>query len=628
MEHKEYSEYLGRLESEKISDPAKFQRKVQKFIRLGYFIFIGLALFFLFLFLFPLLMSLNSQRIRGSLFFLVAGGAGLYNIVKILLMKFGEPQGERLQFEDAPALFRRVEEIGKLIGGPPITSISLTYDLNASASAVPKYFLLGRPDLHVSIGIPLMAFLRPEEVDEVIAHELAHHTNRDADTSLKVFRVMEVWKILSNNESTIVDWSPMFANWYYPRLSAMSAVLRRDREFEADRLAAVAVGQENSVRAHFRLDLAASVRYEVNGNRTRKAAQELSEPFPNWIRRMLLVAREPVTIKLTSIESEGRRVSLPGESHPTLRERILAIGGKFDPEDSLAISELQEWLQEPLKETGIDRYLGGPDSEICKKISLAWQQGQREAWETFRDEQSHFMKGLEEFRDRKEPLTPYEHIAYANYLVELGQVEDAVTYLRHSRFEFPDNLAIMRAHALISFELDPIEAEPLIEEMASYPAFLYDVNQRRYQLLQIQGKSVEAESTLKTLRDSYDEWAIAYEQVMPWEENSFPEPTGAAMAEIERIRSIVSRSKAVESVFFARMSLNQLPGLNQRVLVVVINRGVFLTNAEDQFEKVADKLADELSGWTQSDLRIFSNKDVQVKKLTEKLQNYKIYSLK
>ena len=181
-------------------------------------------------------------------------------------------------------------------------------------------------------------------------------------------------------------------------------------------------------------------------------------------------------------------------------------------------------------------------------------------------------------------------------------------------------------HALMSFSLDPVAAEPLIEEIAQYPAFLFDADERRYDLLQLRGKTREAEALAEKLRAGHEGWSRKYEEFMPWKNQSIPEPPGAAHAEVKRIQSVLGKAPQVEDAYLARMTLPDLPGLAPRVLVVSINLGRFYTDAEEQYEKLSQKLFEELDDWTLSNVRILPSKDKDCKKAVEKLQRYKIYS--
>lgn len=625
MEHQEYDLLLENLEKERAIDPIKFERKVQGFIRLGFFFFVGLALFFFLVMAAPVLLWIFFGVVRGQVYLFIAGAAGLYSVIRVLFLRYEEPLGEKLTNHDAPELFRRVDEIGKLMGAPPISSIALTEDLNAFASAVPKLFLLGKPDLHVSIGVPLLAFLPPEEVDEVIAHELAHHTNRDTDVSLKVYRVLGVWRILAENGGSWIDWSPIFARWYYPRLAGMSSVLSRDTEFAADRMAARVVGNDVAIRAHFRLAFAATQRSEQMLKRMRKSIEKSEEPISNWVEQLLEVASESVEIKPGAIEAEGRRVSLTGDSHPTLRERIEAIGGKLDPQDTAGIADLVEILQAPLGETGVDRYLGGSDSAISQKINLNWQREQLQEWKSCRLERAFSQKVVEEYQEKQVPLSPFEHINYAYHLGKTGKREEAIEYLGKRLKEFPDHLNIKRMYAMMCFAVDQELAEPLITELSQYPAFAFEADEARYELMQLRGRTREAEELAKKLQDGAQAWYRKAEELLPWRDTSIVSAPCAAQAETEFVCSVLRKYSQVESAYLARTSLTDLPGLSRRVLLITINMGLVYKSEEEQLHKLSSPLFQELEPVTSVDIRILSNKDSLTKLAVKKMASFQIY---
>jgi Zn-dependent protease with chaperone function len=130
---------------------------------------------------------------------LVAGGvalawlawANVFAIALAVLMvgvgllmrpRLGEPPKEGLVSRaEAPELYALVDEVAEELRVPPVDAIVADRDFNAS------WAVLGlRRRRVLTLGLPLVALLEPQERVALIAHELAHARNGDATRGLFV----------------------------------------------------------------------------------------------------------------------------------------------------------------------------------------------------------------------------------------------------------------------------------------------------------------------------------------------------------------------------------------------------------------------------------------------------------
>nr|WP_238356910.1 M48 family metallopeptidase [Kribbella italica] len=86
-----------------------------------------------------------------------------------------DPEAQLVLREDAPVLFRLLDEIAATIGTPRVAAVALDAEPNVCFLRVGWRF---RPV--VGLGLPLWTGLRPQERVAVLAHELGHGKNGDA----------------------------------------------------------------------------------------------------------------------------------------------------------------------------------------------------------------------------------------------------------------------------------------------------------------------------------------------------------------------------------------------------------------------------------------------------------------
>ncbi|QYK54128.1 MAG: M48 family metallopeptidase [Fimbriimonadaceae bacterium] len=624
MTNDEYSAILAQFESEKNANPAAFHGKVRRFIALGFMFFAVITLFFTGLLGLAILLIVAGSINRLTIYLVIAGAIGFYTVLKMVFLRHPAPEGETLSPQAAPKLFSRLDELGKKIGAPPIKAVRLIDELNAYAAAVPKFFLFGKPDLHVAVGVPLMAYMKTDELDSVLAHELAHHTNRDTDISLKVHRVMETWRILAQSKGTWIDWSPFFARWYYPRIAAMSDVLSRDMEFAADRLAGLAVGNDVTARSLMRLTFPARNRRKKQSEVLVESVDESETPFPDRTARMVAIAHQPTEVTMTSLEAEARRVSLTGDSHPSLAERLASLGYPLTV-DSEQIQQWHREMQEPLTENALDEYLGGSNSPIAKKLDAEWSKEFESTWKSYREQRAYSRAIVEEYESRSIPLVPQERAEYSYHLGIIGKKEKAVEYLEKSNREFPNDLPVLRAFALAAISIDDPRTEELLDRLYEVPAFRFETDEIRYGWYQRNGRTNDAEQLAKQLRSASQEWDRTVETVMPWDNFSVVSATPITETERNKLRLILDEHKQVESAYYAKLERPDVPGLYRRVLLVIINLGKFYKDADDQFIALTRNLFPELELWTTADVRILPSKNGDAKKAIAKMEPYKIF---
>lgn len=97
-----------------------------------------------------------------------------------------------LRRAEAPALFSVLDSVAVAKRLPPIDQVWIHDECNASISIERRWWPGGKPVLRVTVGLPLMAMLSPEQLRAVIAHELGHVGGIRAGLHTVLVRLMAV----------------------------------------------------------------------------------------------------------------------------------------------------------------------------------------------------------------------------------------------------------------------------------------------------------------------------------------------------------------------------------------------------------------------------------------------------
>jgi len=172
MTNEEFEALVGRLEPEARNHPARYRRRVIALAFAGY-AYLGFILALLSgLFALALLSVIYLQALGIKLAFVI--GAFLWFVVSSLWVRLLPPEGIKVTAREAPELLAVVERLQTALGAPPFHEVVIDGNYNASVVQVPRLGVFGWYRNYLTIGLPLMKVLTPEQLEAVIAHELGH----------------------------------------------------------------------------------------------------------------------------------------------------------------------------------------------------------------------------------------------------------------------------------------------------------------------------------------------------------------------------------------------------------------------------------------------------------------------
>lgn len=259
MDEREFSNYLRALEFDARKHPTWYRFRVLCLILLAYlFIFgviaVALALLAGLGWLIVMLItnvraSFGMARLIGLLIpvGLVLIGF-ILNIVAALNVSLPEPGGVVVEKGRAIKLYQEIDRLREQLDVPPFVDILLDDDFNAGVVQNPRFGFFGGYRSYLVIGLPLLLSLSTEQFRAVLAHELGHVSRKHGGMVGWCSRLSMTWPrilyFLAEEGHSSVDIFFAFFRWYIPKFMAFTFAFLRQAEYEADKLAAGAVGKK------------------------------------------------------------------------------------------------------------------------------------------------------------------------------------------------------------------------------------------------------------------------------------------------------------------------------------------------------------------------------------------------
>jgi Zn-dependent protease with chaperone function len=336
-----------RLEREAHRSPGLYRFRVALLALLGYvFIFLVLAFAVGLLGLLAFLVKFMILNMRG-------GSVGLLKILipvilgvlafialtlQALWVRIPDPEGEEMTREEAVPLFQEIDRLRRELKVPRFHKVFLTDEFNASVVQVPRLGIFGWQKNYLTLGIPLLATLSPEQFRAVLAHELGHISGAHSRFGGYIYRVNRTWMQLAHayeyeDHGGAVVFAAFF-NWYAPYFFAYTFAIQRADEYEADKLAARVVGPAKIAEALIAGDLAIRRLMErVPGPVDQRTQQQ-------WLNDAMEVQTDT------------------GDTHPCLAARLRALGQS-------------PIVPPPATESALLKYLGYKAPMLASRVGIS-----------------------------------------------------------------------------------------------------------------------------------------------------------------------------------------------------------------------------------------------------------------
>lgn len=282
----------------------------------------------------------------------------------------------------APDLFRLLEKIRRKLNAPKLTQVILNQEFNAGIQQIPRWGLFGGYRHYLILGLPLLQALPPAEFMAILAHEYAHITHGDGKFDGWIYRQRHTFAVLIAHAETprhedLWNGSLFFLlNFFAPYYNAITFVLSRQQEYEADALAARFVGKQAVKDALIRIHLLARWLDECFWPKLYAQAEQRSEPafFPHQALPTALKAgqcdwQNPRWLKVALDEDSDLL-----DTHPCLRERLEALSRKHGRRQDFQTPEL-------VPVSAAEQYLGATASKLGQELDANWWEAVASDWQ-------------------------------------------------------------------------------------------------------------------------------------------------------------------------------------------------------------------------------------------------------
>lgn len=336
--------------------------------------------------------------------FLVGGSSVAWELVRSMMMRDGEDRTVRAARRELPDLWNRIDRIALQVGVKPPDELLVEAGFAAYAGTlVPRPF--ARSVNIVGIGLATIAMLEEDELDAILAHELAHLRGRDSSAMRRVRRALAMWYRIDDaivrrrwfaeqpDSGRIAGctWAIMrctvdpIARVLGPRLPAIDKAIGREQELAADRAAAATIGAE----ANARVLLKCAARLPV-WSRQRDAVYEAAllasaSPATDLPMRAALLAAEPLgpwEVRLNVALGLNEPDSIHDE-HPALNRRLVMLGIGVDRPAThrITFDEAAAWAgSQPTGGLWARTFDGAAPARLLDRVGAAWVHSLDSSW--------------------------------------------------------------------------------------------------------------------------------------------------------------------------------------------------------------------------------------------------------
>ncbi len=372
MTHEQFTALVARLEEQARRHPTIYKIRVLLLALFGYG-YLGLVLGVLLLLFLLTLASIYFLKAL-ALKLAIPVAALIWVALKAMRVKISPPNGRVLRRQEAPELFRVIDELRRGLRAPRFHRVLISDQFNASVAQVPRLGMLGWHRNYLMIGLPLLKVLTPDQFKAVLAHEFGHLAGGHGRVGNWLYRLRAGWvRLLDALEEQrrfgTFLFRPFF-NWYAPYFHAYSFPLARANEYQADATAAKLLSPQAMAQALTGVDVVACYLNEQFWPQIHRQADDLPQPafgpFAGMGER-LAGGLEEASVRAWLKQALERKTTVD-DTHPSLADRLKAIGEK-------------PRLVVPRRGQAADALLGAALATVTAEFDRDWQQAILPSWQ-------------------------------------------------------------------------------------------------------------------------------------------------------------------------------------------------------------------------------------------------------
>ena len=574
MEPQHFDALLERLRHAARRRPGVFRLKTALLAALGYaYILAILSLILLAGFILPL-------------FLLVPALILVYLILRALWVRVYPPPGLALDRPDAARLYRELDALRAKLYIPAFDCIQLDGSFNAAVNQIPRLGILGWNRSYLTIGLPLLLGLSPQQFRCVLAHEMCHLFGGHSRFGTWLYRAGESWNRLMQGfearDSRADALFRAFFRWYVPRLNAHTLALAQVNELDCDRFAADLMGSRDKADALIWVRLKGRYYDTVFWDEIWKTCESSPEPPANsfsTLREAIRVHPEG-EIAVKWLDEALVEVVPAEEVHPSLSDRLKSLG-----EAPRVPPPLEETAAEFFLRDHLDRYL--------ENFSADWREKATPNWTERHDHIHKARQRLAALHQKSaDTLSPQEAWEAAHLTEDLHGSARALPLYRqmtgHDEFGPHARFAVGR----ILLEEHPSEAIPLIEQaMDAHFEYILDGCGRIYQRLLAAGNRQEAQKYFTRARRHQEVLSLAERERTRIGPRDRFLSHDVPPEDVETIVRCVSAIPELSRAWLVRKEVKHLPQRPCHILAVIWRFTILFPNELALLSRIATELA-------------------------------------
>ena len=552
------------------ANPAAYRMRVRLFgwLGYGYILFILLVLVAVVAFTIYAVVALrsgNSVLLRLAIFSVIVAAA----IVKSLWVKINPPEGLVLSRKEAPRLFDEVEKIATKVGAPIPKEIRLDEQLNAAAAQRPRLGIFGLYENTLLLGMPLLLGLTPDEARSVIAHEFGHFSGQHGRFGAWAYRVNATWIQLRDNLYATGGrgaWLFIsFVRWFSPRFAALTFVLRRRHEYDADASAADVAGAQSAAHALMRLEFLSKKLDESFWDPYYKQVAETPLPPDHAFAAMpsaLAGSYKPEEINKLLTLSFKEKTGY-SDTHPCLTDRLNALG-QLPKGD---IEGLSEELSAPVQTSAAEVFFGPTLGGILERLETRHKSRIRERWATENQRLNSLKQQLANLESVVYP-TEEQEINRAVLTYRIKGEQEGEPLLRAAVEKYPNNGSPKFYVAEMLLERGDESGVPLMQEAIKQDrSWEREGRQLLANYYYLHGQAEKIEALKEEAIVSQANAAIAQRANRSLNFSDHIHPANLTAEQLSELRIILS---AIKSLGVAYVVKRTIPGIDQDKYSVIV----------------------------------------------------------
>ncbi|MDI1227837.1 MAG: M48 family metallopeptidase [bacterium] len=395
------------IEAKAKADPAWLKKRTVRLALVGYAVVFGAILLMI-----PIGLGLGAAvlLLTGAnagaaklAFVLAAVPIGFsFIMAKSMLLPNFPPPGLEIREQDAPQLFAFLSRIIEKAQGPRFAGVYISNEMNASVSRNTGFLgFFGFGPVVLTLGLPLMQALTLPQLASVVGHEYGHVAAKDNALGQWIYRIRTSWLILGDRLQFEHMWYALklnrFYNWFIGVFSAYSFALSRRCEYEADAFAAKLAGADHAAAALS----AVAVRDHETATLYWRDQWKKAEATPDPAGEAPYTAMagffgetrdQKDIIDIVTKEEPGY-----ASTHPTLMERVRALGHGFIAPQPVASSAARELL-------------GAAEQKLAGVFNAEWLEAAKPHWQAAHTAHLHVTARYAELKQKNLPELTREEL--------------------------------------------------------------------------------------------------------------------------------------------------------------------------------------------------------------------------